>query len=85
MREQTIAYYKLEGLPRELIRSTWLEDAHPLAELGRKFRQVCCFGSLKGARVASYLQVQRLNTAWAGQTWWQVSHALYLDFLTLDP
>jgi transposase-like protein len=26
--EQTIAYYRLEGLPRELIRSTSLEDAH---------------------------------------------------------
>ena len=84
MREQTIAYYKLEGLPPELIRSTSLLE-RTTREVRRKFRQVCCFGSLKGARVAIYLQVQRLNTAWAGQTWWQVSHALYLDFLTLDP
>jgi transposase-like protein len=26
--EQTIAYFKLEGIPRELIRTTSLEDAH---------------------------------------------------------
>jgi putative transposase len=82
--EQTIAYYKLQGVARELIRTTSLLE-RTNRELRRKFRQVCCFGSLKGARVAIYLQVKRLNARWAGQTWWQVSQALYFDFLTLNP
>jgi transposase-like protein len=30
-------------------------------ELRRKFRQVGCFGSPKGAEVAVYIQVTRLN------------------------
>ena len=82
--EQTIAYFRLEGLPRELIRSTSLLE-RTNRELRRKFRQACCFGSLKGARVAIYLQVQRLNAHWADQPWSEVSHALYLDFLALNP
>lgn len=38
------------------------------SELRRKIRQVCCFGSLKGAEVALYLQVKWLNAPWAKQT-----------------
>lgn len=82
--EQTIAYYRLEGLARELIRTTSLLE-RTNRELRRKFRQVCCFGSLKGALVAIYIQIQRLNARWAGQTWSEVSHALYFDFLNLNP
>jgi putative transposase len=82
--EQTIAYYRLEGLPHELIRSTSLLE-RTNRELRRKFRQVCCFGSLKGALVAIYLQVQRLNARWPGQMWGEVSQTLSLDFLTLNP
>ena len=46
--EHTFAYYALEGLARELIRTTFLLE-HTNRELRRKFRQVCCFGCLKGA------------------------------------
>src|SRR6266581_3554615 len=84
--EQTIAYYALEGVARELIRTTSLLE-RTNRELRRKFRQVCCFGSPKGAQVAIYLQVKRLNAGWSKEkkTWWQVSQALYFDFLNLNP
>jgi putative transposase len=84
--EQTIAYYQLEGTARELIRTTSLLE-RTNRELRRKFRQVCCFGSPKGAQVAIYLQVKRLNAGWSKEknTWWQVSQALYFDFLNLNP
>lgn len=82
--EQTIAYYALDGVARELIGTTsLLERAN--RELRRKLRQVCCFGSPKGAGVAIYLQVQRLNARWSKQTWWETSHALYYVFLNLNP
>jgi transposase-like protein len=62
--EQTIAYYALDGVARELIRTTsFLERTN--RELERKFRQVCCFGSPRGAKVAIYVQVKRLNTRWS--------------------
>jgi len=82
--EQTIAYYALEGVARELIRTTSLLE-RTNRELRRKFRQACCFGSLKGAEVAIYLQVERLNARWAKQPWWEASQSLYFDFLTLNP
>ncbi len=82
--EQTIAYYALDGVARELIRTTSLLE-RTNRELRRKFRQVCCFGSLKGAEVAIYLQVKRLNARWSKQTWWETSHSLYFDFLILNP
>jgi transposase-like protein len=69
---------------RELIRTTSLLE-RTNRELRRKFRQVCCFGSPKGAEVAIYLQVKRYNARWSKQTWWQTSHALYFDFLALNP
>ena len=82
--EQTIAYYALEGVARELVRTTSLLE-RTNRELRRKFRQVCCFGSPKGAEVAIFLQVKRLNACWSKQTWWETSHSLYFDFLNLDP
>jgi hypothetical protein len=82
--EQTIAYYALEGVARELIRTTSLLE-RTNRELRRKLRQVCCFGSLKGAEVAMYVQVKRLNAQWVQQTWWQTAHSLYFDFLNLNP
>jgi hypothetical protein len=54
-------------------------------QLRRKFRQACCFGSLKGAEVAIYLQVERFNARWAKQPWWEASQSLSFDFLTLNP
>jgi hypothetical protein len=45
--EQTIAYYFLDGVARELIRTTSLLERIN-RELRRKFRQVCGFGSPKG-------------------------------------
>ena len=82
--EQTIAYYALEGIARELIRTTSLLE-RTNRELRRKFRQVGCFSSLKGAEVAIYLQVQRFHARWSKQTWWDTSHSLYFDFCHLDP
>jgi putative transposase len=82
--EQTIAYYVLEGIAREVVRTTSLLE-RTNRELRRKFRQACCFGSLKGAQVAIYLQVKRLNARWSNQTWWQTSQSLALDLLTLNP
>jgi putative transposase len=82
--EQTIAYYALEGVARELIRTTSLLE-RTNRELRRKFRQAGCFSSLKGAEVAIYLQVQRLHARWSKLTWWESSHSLYFDFCNLHP
>jgi transposase-like protein len=82
--EQTIAYYQLEGVARELGRTTSLLE-RTNRELRRKFRQVCCFGSPKGAEVTIFLQVKRLNARWSKQTWGETSQHLYFDFLTLHP
>jgi len=58
--EQTIHYYALEGMVREVVRTTSrLERTN--RELRRKLRQVGCFSSPKGAEVAVYIQVTRLN------------------------
>jgi hypothetical protein len=82
--EQTIANSALEEVTRELIRTTSLLE-RTNRELRRKFRQVCCFGSSTGAEVAIYLQIKRLNARWSKQTWWEISHSLYFDFLNLNP
>ena len=58
--EQTIRYYSLEGKAREVVRTTSLLE-RTNRELRRKFRQVSCFSSPKGAEVAVYIQVTRLN------------------------
>ena len=82
--EQTIAYYALNGVARELIRTTSLLE-RTNRELRRKFRQVGCFGSSTGAEVAIYIQVKRLNAHWSKQTWWDTARSLYFEFLNLDP
>src|SRR5205085_7387154 len=82
--EQTIANSALEGVAREIIRTTSLLE-RTNRELRRKLRQVCCFGSPKGAEVAISVQVQRLNARWSKQTWWETSQALYFDFLAFNP
>jgi transposase-like protein len=82
--EQTLAYYRLDGVARELIRTTSLLE-RTNRESRRKFRQVCCFGSPTGAEVSIFLQVKRLNACWSQQTWWEASHSLSFAFLDLDP
>lgn len=82
--EQTIRYFSLEGIVREVVRSTSrLERTN--RELRRKFRQVGCFSSPRGAEVAVYLQVTRLNAQWARTSWWEASHSLALDLLNSNP
>ena len=63
--EQTIAFYRLAGIARELV---------------RKFRQACCFSSRRGAEVAIYLQVQRLHARWTKSSWPQTARSLSLAF-----
>jgi putative transposase len=58
--EQTIRYYALEGMVREVRRTTSLLE-RTNREVRRKFRQVGCFSSPKGTEVAVYIQVTRLN------------------------
>lgn len=84
--EQTIAYYRLPDVARTWTRTTSLLE-RTNRQLRRKFRQVGSFASEKGAEVAVYLQVQRLNARWSKdkKTWWEVSHSLYFDFLALNP
>ncbi len=82
--EHTIANSALDGVARDLLRTT-SRLVRSNREVRRKFRQVCCFGSPKGAAVAIYVQITRLNARWSKQTWWEVSHSLYFDFLDLDP
>ena len=82
--EQTIAYFALAGVARELLRTTSLLE-RTNRELRRKFRQAGCFSSLKGAEVAIFLQVQRLQARWSKQTWWESSHSLYFYFCNLHP
>jgi putative transposase len=82
--EQTIAYYRLPGVARELVRTTSLLE-RTNRELRRKFRQACCFGSPTGAQVAIFLQVKRLHARWSKQSWWEVSRLLFFEFLTLHP
>ncbi len=58
--EQTIRYYVLKGSVREVVRTTSLLE-RTNRELRRKFRQVVCFSSPRGAEVAVYIQGTRLN------------------------
>lgn len=82
--EQTIRYFSLEGMVREVVRTTSrLERTN--RELRRKFRQVGCFSSPQGAEVAVYIQVTRLNARWAEISWWEASHSLALDLLNCNP
>jgi len=80
--EQTIRSYALEGMVREVVRTTsWLERIN--RELRRKLRQVGCFSSPKGTEVAVSIQVTRLNAQWSKTSWWEASHAL--DLLNSNP
>jgi transposase-like protein len=82
--EQTIRYFSLDGIVREVVRSTSrLERTN--RELRRKFRQVGYFSSPRGAEVAVYIQVTRLNAQWARTSWWEASHFLALDVLNSNP
>src|SRR5205807_4023367 len=82
--EQTIRYYTLEGIVREVVRTTSLLE-RTNRELRRKFRQVGSFSSPKGAEVAVYIQVTRLNAQWAKTTWWEASRSLARDLLNINP
>jgi putative transposase len=77
--EQTIAFYALGGIARELVRTTSLLE-RTNRELRRKFRQACCFSSRRGADVAIYLQVQRLHARWTKTSWAQTARSLSLAF-----
>jgi transposase-like protein len=82
--EQTIRSYALEGMVREVVRTTSrLERTN--RELRRKLRQVGCFSSPQGAEVAVYIQVTRLHAQWAQTSWWDASHSLALDLLNNNP
>ena len=75
--EQTIAFYALEGIARELVRTTSLLE-RTNRELRRKFRQACCFSSRRGAEIAIYLQVQRLHARWTKTSWAPTARSLSL-------
>jgi len=77
--EQTIAFFALDGIARELVRTTSLLE-RTNRELRRKFRQACCFSSRRGAEVAIYLQVQRLHARWTKTSWAQTARSLSLAF-----
>ena len=53
-RDQTIAYYQVDGVARELVRTTSLLE-RTNREVRRKLRQACCFGSPTGAEGAIFL------------------------------
>jgi len=76
--EDTLSYYQLDTITREWMRTTSLLE-RTNRELRRKFRQAVTFGSMTGADVAVFLQVQRLHTRWTDSSWWQVSHNLYFE------
>jgi len=78
--EQTLVYYRLPPQVAKLARTTSLLE-RTNRELRRKFRQVAVFGSKKGANVAVYLQVQRLNAWWSNTSWWDASQALFFSLL----
>ena len=82
--EQTIAFYALGDIPRQLVRTTSLLE-RTNRELRRKFRQACCFSSRCGAEVAIYLQVQRLHARWTKTSWPHMARSLSLAFYSSPP
>jgi transposase-like protein len=82
--DATIAYFQLEGVTREWVRTTSLLE-RVNRQLRRKFRQALTFGSNVGAEVALYLQTQRLHAQWTNESWWETSHHLYFDLASGDP
>jgi transposase-like protein len=82
--EQTLVFYGISGLAPAWIRTTSLLE-RTNRELRRKFRQAVTFGSLTGAEVAVYLQIQRLHARWSKQSWWDASHLLFFELWNLHP
>jgi transposase-like protein len=82
--DDTIAYYQLDGFPRELMRSTSLLE-RVNRQLRRKISQALSFASHTGAEVALYLQTQRLHTQWTHESWWETSHDLSFDLKDVNP
>lgn len=82
--DATIAYFQLEGLTRQWVRTTSLLE-RVNRQLRRKFRQALTFGSHVGAEVALYLQIQRLHSQWTHNSWSQTSRNLYLDLACGNP
>ena len=76
--DATIAFYQLEGVARQWVRSTSLLE-RVNRQLRRKFRQALSFGSLRGAEVALYFQVQRFMLDGIDHVLVGASHALSLD------
>jgi hypothetical protein len=82
--DATIAYFQLEGLNRQWVRTTSLLE-RVNRQLRRKFRQALSFGSNVGAEVALYLQIQRLHAKWTGQSWCSTSRHLYFELAKANP
>jgi len=82
--EQTIAFYALGDIPRQLVRTTSLLE-RTNRELRHTFRQACCFSSRCGAEVAIYLQVQRLHARWTKTSWPHMARSLSLAFYSSPP
>ena len=82
--EATIAYFQLEGLPREWVRTTSLLE-RVNRQLRRKVRQALSFGSHTGAELALYLLFHRLHAHCADECWWETAHALSFDLAKDNP
>jgi putative transposase len=78
--EATLAYYSLEEAVAKLARTTSLLE-RTNRELRRKFRQVGVWGSEKGTATGVFLQVARLNSWWAKESWWETSQDLFFTLL----
>jgi transposase-like protein len=82
--DATIAYFQLEGLNQEWVRTTSLLE-RVNRQLRRKFRQALSFGSNVGAEVALYLQIQRLHAQWTQKSWCSTSRNLSLKLACANP
>jgi putative transposase len=78
--EATLSYYGLEEAVAKLARTTSLLE-RTNRELRRKFRQVGVWGSEKGTAAGVFLQVARLNSWWAKESWWETSQNLFFALL----
>jgi transposase-like protein len=82
--DATIAYFQLEELTSQWVRTTSLLE-RVNRQLRRKFRQALSFGSTVGAEVALYLQIQRLHATWTNTSWCSTSRNLYFDLVCGNP
>jgi hypothetical protein len=82
--DATIAYFQLEGLNRQWVRTTSLLE-RVNRQLRRKFRQALSFGSRLGAQAALYLQIQRLHAKWTKASWVSTSRNLYFGVANGNP